>query len=401
MPQKWAYLVHPHTGGTWTVFEYLRKGLCHYDINLRWVSTNPTVSKAISSSQWSHELNRGEAPATGATTDHERSLCLIRHLETHGYEGIFLNCRVSISDMLAGPYLAQHIRRIMIVHNITLGTYRPAAFLQPWIHHCICPARRQYNDLKRSYGFSADRLSIIPHAISHEQFPYIPRSKKQPDQPLKILSVGRIDDDSKNCMLLPKIFQHLSVDKFHLTVAGDGPALDKLKQKFSKTNHNPIFLGNVPYTQVPELFRQADVFLMPSRYEGFGYTIIEAMATGCVPVTSKLSGITDFILEEEKTGLLFPPDNAKIAAACLLRLQQDPNLLCQLSQNAYQASVDRFSLDGMAAGYKEVIMQSETATLPRQPLPIEQWSVPSAMRGGLRTKIPINIKNALRKRWYR
>ena len=93
-------------------------------------------------------------------------------------------------------------------------------------------------------------------------------------------------------------------------------------------------MGSVPASAVPRLLADHDVFIMPSRYEGFGLTILEAMAAGVVPVVSRIAGVTDTIVTHAQDGLLFPMGNAQAAASLIKELCEEPLCLLRLSAAA-------------------------------------------------------------------
>ena len=62
---------------------------------------------------------------------------------------------------------------------------------------------------------------------------------------------------------------------------------------------------------------------MPSRFEGFGFSLIEAMAAGCVPIVSRIHGVTDWIVEDGKTGFVCGIDKPREFAERLIQLSKD------------------------------------------------------------------------------
>ena len=66
---------------------------------------------------------------------------------------------------------------------------------------------------------------------------------------------------------------------------------------------NIEFLGNVE--NIENLYKDVDVFVLPSRYEGFGLVVVEALAAGCAVVVSKLEGPLEIVKENEEYGLYF------------------------------------------------------------------------------------------------
>ena len=157
------------------------------------------------------------------------------------------------------------------------------------------------------------------------------------------------------------------------------------------------FLGAVPPADVPALVARHDVLLMPSRYEGFGYTLVEAMAGGCVPVASRVRGSTDFIVDDGRTGFLFPVGDANAAADLLRSLGADREEL-QRTGEAARADATR-SLRGRADGGRVFGPRADGVIPPPRtapPLPLDRWEYPQGFTGGLRRFAPEWAKKMFR-----
>lgn len=79
----------------------------------------------------------------------------------------------------------------------------------------------------------------------------------------------------------------------------------------------------------------ADVFVHPSRSEGLGVVLLEAMAARLPVIATGVGGIPEVVREGE-TGLLVPPDNPESLAKAIQRLKQDEALRQQLGQRAQE-----------------------------------------------------------------
>ena len=82
------------------------------------------------------------------------------------------------------------------------------------------------------------------------------------------------------------------------------------------------FTGWLTPRQLTDWYRKADILVVPSWYEPFGMVILEGMLHGVAIAASAVGGPTE-ILDDERTGLLFPAKNAKALAAAILRLVRD------------------------------------------------------------------------------
>ncbi len=115
-----------------------------------------------------------------------------------------------------------------------------------------------------------------------------------------------------------------------------GPA--ELRRRLAPFGERVSFRGWVAPCDVPRLAREHDAMVMPSRYEGFGMTLIEAMSEGCPAVASRIAGVTDTIVRDGEDGFLFAIGNCRQAAAHIDRLAADPALRARMADAAAQKS---------------------------------------------------------------
>jgi glycosyltransferase involved in cell wall biosynthesis len=156
------------------------------------------------------------------------------------------------------------------------------------------------------------------------------------------------------------------------------------------------FLGAVEPNRVPALLAEQDALIAPSRFEGLPVTLAEAMACGCVPLTSHIKGVTDFLINDGKTGFLFPVGDMATAAAQVQRLMARPELLTEMSIAAKAVIRERFSVEDLGAAYHSLLMQLVVQpSVVASPMNLDNWKVPLGLRSGLRTFLPRRVKNAL------
>ena len=394
--RKWAYMGVPHTGGTYSVFTSLRKGLREHGVELRWVGVGAGEAKMAASGAANGELELGTVVAPAERDDKRQGAALVEFFAGGNYEGVFVNVlsgRVSTNFV---RYLWPGVRRILIAHTTTIATYAAARVVRDYVHAAVGVSPRIARDLIAHNGFNKASTVAIANAIEVERFSAADRTAF-PDY-LRIVFLGRVEDTAKGCLLLPRIIEQVNRSgvRAQCTIAGDGPDLARLKRRCADLS-NVRFLGAVPREAVPDILSDADVYLFPSRYEGFGLSLVEAMASGCVPVASAISGVTDTIVEHGTTGWLFPIGHWRRAADYVMLMALDPARRREMSLLASHSVRNRFSMEQIAWQYAAVM--DTVASSPRplsQALDVRRWSYPRGLRDGWRTYLPEGVKQRLR-----
>jgi glycosyltransferase involved in cell wall biosynthesis len=394
--RKWAYMGIPHTGGTYSVFKSLRHGLLSHGVELHWIGVGTADASALAEGPGNGDLQLGTVVAPGEPQEQRQGAALVEFFTSAGYEGVFINAlcgRVSTNFV---RYLTPGMRRILIVHTTTAGAYAAARAVRDHVHATVGVSPRIAKDLIALKGFDDASTISIPNAIEVERFD-IARKKAASDG-ATVLFLGRVEDGAKGCLLLPKIFEQLNRRgaRARYVVAGDGPDLVELKRQCSAFS-NVRFLGRVPYEDVPAVLAEADIYIFPSRYEGFGLSLVEAMACGCVPVASAIRGVTDTIIDDGSSGWLFPIGDWRRAAECIVRLAVDPARLQEMSLAASRSARTMFSIERIAHQYTDVMGAVVRAPRPlKLSLDVTQWSYPRGLRDGWRTCLPEGVKQRLR-----
>jgi glycosyltransferase involved in cell wall biosynthesis len=166
-----------------------------------------------------------------------------------------------------------------------------------------------------------------------------------------ILYTGRLSAPQKMLDFLIVAYAKLRVAlPTKLYIIGDGPEKARLQRIIKKyTLENSIRL--IPAVEAVAAFLQsADVFVMPSRFEGLSNAILEAMACGLPVVATRVAGNIDLI-EDGVTGLLVEPNNAAQLAAALSYLIKNPERAREIGCRAHALIKERYNLDHIAEKY--------------------------------------------------
>lgn len=229
------------------------------------------------------------------------------------------------------------------------------------------PEQKTWRILRRiTYPFSSHLVCQTQHAAGF--FPYLSR-KSVIYNPLSakgdalssppfageyILGVGRHSAEKRFDLLVrahAEILAHLP--ELKLVLLGDGPdrvQLETLAEDLGSAGR-VIFAGRVndpvPY------YRNARLFVMPSRYEGMPNAMLEAMMYSCpVVVTSDFRAVSEFI-DHDMNGVIVRPDPVMMASEMIFLLQ-NPDHAHELAQAAYKG-LDRYGGDHIIVQWRKLI----------------------------------------------
>jgi len=111
-----------------------------------------------------------------------------------------------------------------------------------------------------------------------------------------------------------------------------------------------IFTGYLPDDIVPAYYSAADMFIVPSRYEPFGLTILESMSVGTPVIATKFGGPTH-IITHGTDGFLVDPEDEEKFSGLVLQLLNDGALHEKISSGGIRTIMDKYSWDTVAETY--------------------------------------------------
>ena len=158
---------------------------------------------------------------------------------------------------------------------------------------------------------------LLPNAIRPEQYGIRAKSARFEGKRV-LLTVGRLaaEERYKGFDEVLEVLPNLPDDVVYI-IAGDGDDRPRLEEKAARLGvaERVIFTGLFPDEEKADIYNLADVYVMPSRGEGFGYVFLEALACGLPVIGSKLDGGREALLEGELGMLVDPSNPAEIEAA--------------------------------------------------------------------------------------
>ncbi len=179
-----------------------------------------------------------------------------------------------------------------------------------------------WTDLHRNKGL------ILPNAINISKYSPGPKIVSLQDRyglagKTVLMTLGRLSSDERYkgideiIELLPELAR--DIPNLGYLVVGDGTDLSRLQEKARSLGvvEYVVFTGIIPESEKVDHYRLADVFVMPSRSEGFGFVFLEAIACGIPVVASKVDGSREAV-RDGKLGILVDPDKPEEIKAGIL-----------------------------------------------------------------------------------
>ena len=202
-------------------------------------------------------------------------------------------------------------------------------------------------------------VSVIANGVDTEFF--TPATDRAPRRDgATFLFAGRFQPQ-KNLFVLLEQFAQARIRTgvaLHLILVGDGPQRADLETRARALGLADAieWRGWLDKTGLLEAYRQADVFINPSLYEGMPNTVLEAMACGLPVIASRVSGNDELVVHAE-TGLLFDPAQPGNLESAMLDLARDPGRRTDMGNTARQTVCARYSWRTAAMQYVELLQR--------------------------------------------
>ncbi len=337
-------------------------GISRYVINCAEGALQHGVSVLVGSrgGRWEEKLSQ-KGISHFRFSLHTKSICspqiffalqsLRKIYSTAQFDLIHANTR--ITQFLA--YLFQKYEKVPYVSTFH-GFYRPRFFRR--LFPCfgtqtIAVSNEVKKHLVNDFRCESQNISVIYNGIDPLQYRPV-RSKNEAQKFFQISGYPMIGmaarfSQEKNHRLIVDALQKLSerYPNIHCVFLGTGRLKKNLRQYAEKNKiiHRISFLEHI---EINEFLDLLDVFLLPSLYEGFGFSIIEAQARNIPVIGSAVGGITE-IIENEISGILLKDFLPETLAHAVTRCLDDDMFRKNLVQNASLKVTKRFSQEIMIA----------------------------------------------------
>lgn len=208
----------------------------------------------------------------------------------------------------------------------------------------------------KDQGFDSDKIVCIPNGIDINEW-MEPSLRSVQDVPMVIcVAKFRRRKRQQDLVKAVSLLRQRGIT-LRCRFVGDGAMRHQCEELSKKLGLGASveFLGRQAPAVIPSLLKEADIFVLPSAWEGMPGSIMEAMATGLPIVGSDVPGIRELVTNGE-TGFLVPLGDVPALAGALEVLLKDRPLCQKMGQAGQRRIRSEFSLDAMVRRYEEAYL---------------------------------------------
>ncbi len=275
----------------------------------------------------------------------------VRIIHSHMYYATLWS---HLAGMLAGVPV-----RVTTEHGKELWKNKLQIVLGRWLSRGTFRHIAVSEDVKvirqREHGIAPEKILVIPNGVPIPQAVDCRDDRRRirvefnlsSDQPL-IGTVGRVVEAKDYFSMVRALaLVRKEIPTVHWLQVGDGPLLDRLRREVSAQELDEAVSFCGQRSDIPNLLRAMDLWVMSSVREGLPVSMLEAMAEGVPVVATDVGGIPDAVSHGESAWLV-PPGKPRELAAGIVKVLQSPELAGCLAARAKERVVRDYSIQAVA-----------------------------------------------------
>lgn len=249
------------------------------------------------------------------------------------------------------PYINNGTRLITVSHSLGTLDCDNAAFNHRYIDSIIALSQNCKKYLtKRFRSIRQDKIFVIFNSVADAKNADELRKEKKESDKISIVFAGG-SAPSKNPELVYQIVRQLCETDLQFEFYWLGNTTPPLKmvqpfkdirQIFPKDNRIKI-LGRIPQQQAAEIIAKSNIFLAPSRREGFPMALLEAMRIGCIPIVADYNIANKEIIEDGKNGYIRPYKDVSSFVELLKDIILNHRSYSSIYDESYKTFTERLS----------------------------------------------------------
>jgi len=210
-------------------------------------------------------------------------------------------------------------------------------------------------------GVRAPRITVIPNGVTPLDTLSVNRSEARKNLGLSevdifILSIGRLTYQKGHeyfIQAMSKVVRHFPNAK--AGICGDGPLRSQLESQILKLGLSDSVKLLGAWDDVSPILASADIFVLPSRWEGLSRALMEAMAAGIPVIATRVDGIQNLVTNDVY-GLLVPAEDPERLENSILQLLRDPEMMKRIGSAGRAHVLQTHSTDDMCKKYYHLML---------------------------------------------
>ncbi len=329
----------------------------HHYTWLRWYTGRLEVQRSRGHGQWAAHRMRAIKPA----------FCYA--FAEVGLESLQWAARNGVTTILDSP--SGNIRHF---HGVVTREYRRWCGVRARVHPTSAMVDRveeEYRSADRiraastftrrsmiMHGVPAEKISIVPYPLDLARFTPRSGSRGEPSGPLRVCYVGMLAMH-KGWVYLLRAARLLGRGAVSLRLIGG--TFDRHTSRLLREQREGITVVDGPADDVATELHQAEVLVLPSLHDGFGFVVVEAMAAGLPVVVTDQTGAADWVVQGQNGWVVRSGDEEALAAALQTAIDQRPYLR-DMGRAAQRTAA---ALGGSGAQFREWVFPDGVESVKR------------------------------------
>jgi glycogen(starch) synthase len=293
----------------------------------------------------------------------------------HAHDWVVANAAIGLKHIFRIPLATTiHSTEVGRRNGLHSDYERMIHQTENWLVHeswrVICCSHYMSDQVKLAYGFSPNMITVIPNGVDtstyEKQFDRAEFRRRFaiPEEKI-VLFVGRLVYEKGVQILINAMPKILSRVNTKFIIVGDGGMKEPLIHQVASMglSHKALFTGFIDEDSLQKLYIVADACVVPSLYEPFGITALEAMAAKTPLVASNTGGLSE-IVEHDRTGCKVFGGNPDSVAWGVTRVLLDSGYADWIKNNAYRKASEVYDWAKIArqtkAFYEAILKEYES-----------------------------------------
>jgi sugar transferase (PEP-CTERM/EpsH1 system associated) len=256
----------------------------------------------------------------------------------------------------------EHGRDVGDLDGSNVTYQRVRRFYKPFVSYYLALSRDLAEYLDGIIRVPASKVLQVYNGVDTERFHPAPADFATPGSPFPrachwlLGTVGRMQTVKDQPTLARAFIRALEIapelrNQLRLVLVGDGPLRNQCQEILAVAGVADLAWLPGERSDVPDVMRGLDCFVLPSLAEGISNTILEAMAAGLPVIATNVGGNADLVAAGE-TGEIIPAADPEAMAEAIVRFASNPQRSQQMGRAGRQLVERRFSMNAMVAAYQ-------------------------------------------------